>query len=114
MPYLRAHPKGFVLDVSIIPRASQTKAVGLYDLALRIRLAAPPVDGKANDELLHWLAKTLKLPLTQLQILRGDKGRRKQILLITDKPDIAAQWRVALAAQLTTARVENELNIDVD
>ena len=51
-----------LLSVSVVPNARRTEAVGLHDRALRIRLAAPPVDGKANDTLCHWVADQLGLP----------------------------------------------------
>ena len=55
-PCLRVAAGGVVLDLSVVPGAKRTELVGLHDGALRLRLAAPPVDGKANDALSAWLA----------------------------------------------------------
>jgi hypothetical protein len=51
-----------VLDLSVQPGARHTGIDGLHDGALRVRLAAPPVDGKANSQLLAWLATELRCP----------------------------------------------------
>jgi uncharacterized protein (TIGR00251 family) len=67
-----------VLNISVSPNAKRTEVVGWHDGALRIRLAAPPVDGAANEALRKWLAKALKLPQSKVELLRGASGRRKQ------------------------------------
>jgi uncharacterized protein len=86
-PCLRVEQKGkasaIVLDVSVSPNAKKTEIVGWHDGALRIRLAAPPVDGAANDALRKWLAQQLGLPQSQIELLRGASGRRKQWRLDT-------------------------------
>lgn len=70
---------GVVLDLSIVPGAKRTEVIGLHDGALRVRLAAPPVDGKANDALIAWLAKELGVPRRSVELLRGASSRRKQV-----------------------------------
>ncbi|WP_374593984.1 DUF167 domain-containing protein [Aquabacterium sp.] len=68
-----------VLDLSVAPGAKRTEAVGLHDGALRVRLAAQPVEGQANAALLRWLADELDTPRNTLELLRGDTSRRKQV-----------------------------------
>ena len=80
-PCVRETAQGVVLDLSVIPGAKRTEVVGLHDGALRLRLAAPPVDGKANEALLRWLASELGQPRRALTLLRGASGRRKQVLI---------------------------------
>jgi uncharacterized protein (TIGR00251 family) len=80
---LRAVADGVVLDLSVVPGAKRTEPVGLHDGALRLRLAAPPVDGKANDALVAWLAEELGLARRDVDLLRGSSSRRKQVLLRT-------------------------------
>ncbi|HEY0858505.1 MAG TPA: DUF167 domain-containing protein [Albitalea sp.] len=80
-PCLRATDTGVVLDVSVVPGAKRTEMVGLHGGALRVRLAAPPVDGKANDALIAWLADELSLPRRSIELLRGVASRRKQLRL---------------------------------
>ena len=89
-PCLRALGEGGVLDVSVMPNAKRTVAEGLHDGALRVRLAAPPVDGKANQCLIEWLADELGCPRRAVTLLRGQTSRRKQVLLALPVAQIAA------------------------
>jgi uncharacterized protein (TIGR00251 family) len=81
-PCLRVSLKGkqaqAILDVSVSPNAKRTELVGWHDGALRVRLAAPPVDGAANDALRRWLSQELGVPQAKVELLRGASGRRKQ------------------------------------
>lgn len=77
--FLRRERDGSVLlDVHVIPNAPTTQVVGLHDGALRVRLKAPPVDGRANEALQAWLADQLDIPRAQLALRRGATSRRKQ------------------------------------
>jgi len=62
-----------------VPRARATMVVGRHGDALKIRLAAPPVDGAANDELVRFLAEQLGVPRTAVTIAAGHTGRRKTV-----------------------------------
>jgi hypothetical protein len=96
-PCLRAADAGCVLDLSVQPNAKKTQADGLHDGALRVRLAAPPVDGKANAVLLAWLAAELRCPKRDVVLLRGDTSRRKQVQIARDASAVAAWLQAALA-----------------
>ena len=86
------------LLVAVVPNTRRTGADGLHDGCLRVRLAAPPVEGKANDRLLAWLAAELGLPRRAVRLLRGDTARRKTVEV--DAPLACLQsW---LAGVLTT------------
>jgi len=61
------------------PRASRTEIAGAHGDALRIRLAAPPVDGEANGELLRFLARKLGVARGAVSIVAGEAGRDKLI-----------------------------------
>ncbi|MBC7941700.1 MAG: DUF167 domain-containing protein [Chitinophagaceae bacterium] len=61
------------------PNAKRTAADGLHDGALRVRLCAPPVDGKANQLLIDWLAGELGLPRRAVRLVRGEVSRRKWV-----------------------------------
>lgn len=65
------------LSFHVQPLAKQTEIVGWHSDAIKIRLAAPPVDGKANDELIEFLARRLALPRAALRVVRGERSRRK-------------------------------------
>jgi uncharacterized protein (TIGR00251 family) len=68
-----------VLDIRVIPRAARTKVDGERAGAILIRLAAPPVDGAANDALVAFLAATLDLPRRRVVIVSGEKSRDKRV-----------------------------------
>ena len=72
---------GAVLTVHIQPKASTTECVGLHGDAIKIRIAAPPVDGAANGELIRFLARQLSTPLASVQIQSGASGRNKRVLV---------------------------------
>jgi len=72
---------GAVLSVYIQPKASTTECVGIHGDALKIRVAAPPVDGAANDELIRFLARQLSIPSTSVRIHSGAGGRHKHVLV---------------------------------
>lgn len=65
--------------VRVVPRASRSEVVGEHDGALRVRVAAPPVDGAANEELKRTLARALHLPLSAVGITSGHASKLKQV-----------------------------------
>ncbi len=65
--------------VHVVPRAKQTAVVGTHGDAVRIRVAAPPVDGAANAELVRFLADRLRVPRAAVTITAGVGGRRKTV-----------------------------------
>ena len=73
--------EGCVLKCWIQPRSSRSAVIGIHGDALKIALTAPPVDGKANKELIKFLAKYFKLPKGGIQIIAGDSSRSKTILV---------------------------------
>jgi uncharacterized protein (TIGR00251 family) len=68
-----------VLSVWVKPRASRTRVTGVHGDALAIQLAAPPVDGAANAELIRFLAEALEVPRRQVTLLSGDTSRGKRV-----------------------------------
>lgn len=73
------HPAACVINCWIQPRASKSSIVGIHAEALKISLAAPPVDGQANAELCKFLAKKLGLPKSGVTIAAGESSRRKTV-----------------------------------
>ena len=70
-----------VLDVRVQPRASRSEIAGLHGERLRIRLQAPPVDGKANAALLEFVAGVFAIPRARVTIEHGLTGRDKRLRL---------------------------------
>lgn len=73
--------RGLTFAVRIIARASRSEIAGEYNGALRIRIAAPPVAGAANRELIRLLAKTFKLPQNAIEIVSGAGSKSKIVCL---------------------------------
>lgn len=93
LPCLQRQKDGaVVIDVHVMPNAARNQIQGLHDGALRVRLQAPPVDGKANLALQAWLAETLGIPKSAVELLRGSTARRKQ-LRVDARHAAQAQWR---------------------
>ena len=69
----------FMLQVRVTPRASQDKIVGWEGDVLRVRVTAPPVEGRANDALLRLLARALDVPTSRLRLVRGQTQRNKVV-----------------------------------
>ena len=67
------------IDVRVIPRARRTESSGERDGAFVIRLAAPPVDGAANDALVEFLSDALNVPRRAVRIVSGERSRRKRV-----------------------------------
>lgn len=68
-----------VFTIKVVPRASKSGIVGAHDGALKIRLAAPPVDGAANEELIKTLAKYFDVNKGAVEIVSGTTAKTKQI-----------------------------------
>ena len=68
-----------IVNVRVVPRASRTEIVGQHDGALRIRIAAPPVDGAANAELIKLLAKKFGVSKSDVEIITGETSKNKRI-----------------------------------
>ena len=81
MSYLASTPDGVQLTVRVTPRSSRNRVDGPVGDALKIRLHAPPVDGKANDALLDFLAEQLGVPRRALVLQAGTQGRLKRVLV---------------------------------
>jgi len=85
-------------SVRVQPRASQNGIVGELDGALKLRLAAPPVEGAANEELIRWLAKFFSVPRAQVAIISGETARQKIVRVSSVNPAEAEQKLRAAAA----------------
>ncbi|MCG8151774.1 hypothetical protein GUY44_14875 [Pimelobacter simplex] len=78
-----------MLAVRVQPGASRTGTAGPAGPAgdeLKVRLASPPVDGRANDELVRWLAKELGVPRSAVTLVRGQRSRSKVVRVAVPQP----------------------------
>ncbi|MDO8931715.1 MAG: DUF167 family protein [Rhodocyclaceae bacterium] len=79
MTWLRQDGDGVVLTLHIQPGAKRSEVAGTHGDALKIRLAAPPVDGKANEALIAFLAKALGVPKAHVDLVAGQTSRAKRV-----------------------------------
>jgi uncharacterized protein (TIGR00251 family) len=71
-----------VLRLRIVPNARRSEVVGMHGEAIKVKVQAPAVEGKANEALLEFLSERLGLPVRQLEILSGAKSRDKLVEVI--------------------------------
>src|SRR5688572_28535328 len=76
--------------VHVVPRASRSQIVGEHDGALHVRIAAPPVDGAANEELVRTLSKAFKVPRGAIEITSGHNSKLKHVNVRGASPDALA------------------------
>ena len=77
--WLKQTPNGITLNLHCQPGAKLTKVAGLHDGCLKISLQAPALENKANELLLAWLSKQLKIPQKQIQFISGQNSRKKRV-----------------------------------
>ena len=68
-----------ILTLRIQPKASRDEVAGSHGEAIKIRITAPPVEGKANAHLIAFLAKQFRVPKSQVELLSGESGRDKVV-----------------------------------
>lgn len=93
MPAAQWQGTALLLHLQVQPGASRDEVVGLHGERLRVRITAPPVDGKANRHLVEWLATVFDVPRSQVTLLRGESGRAKTVRIDTPRvvpPEIGA------------------------
>jgi uncharacterized protein YggU (UPF0235/DUF167 family) len=79
--------------VRVVPRASRSELAGEHDGALRVRIAAAPVDNAANEELLRLLADVLALGRSSIQITAGHASKLKTVCLASVGPAVLERLR---------------------
>lgn len=78
-PWLRADGPDVILSLHIQPGAKKTEIAGRHGDALKIRLAAPPVDGKANEALIAFIAAKVGVGRTAVELASGQASRSKRV-----------------------------------
>ena len=71
--------KSLSVKVKVEPRSSKSGIIGLYGDALKVKLTSPPVDGKANEELVELLAKECGIPKSAIEIVSGQSSKNKLV-----------------------------------
>ncbi len=81
-PWLRAAGGDVVLALHVQPGAKKTEIAGEHGEALKVRLGAPPIDGKANDCLIAFLAERLGVPKARVILEAGQTSRAKRVRVV--------------------------------
>ncbi|MCD6679112.1 MAG: DUF167 domain-containing protein [Burkholderiaceae bacterium] len=91
-PWLDGEPGAWRVRIAAQPGAPRTEVVGEHDGCLKLRVAAPPLEGRANDEIARFLAERLSLPKRSVRLVSGQTGRRKRFALAAahDAPALCA------------------------
>ena len=79
MGCIRETTSGFIINVHVVPRAPRSEFAGVQGDALKLRIAAPPVDGQANAECIRFLSDKLGVRKNQVKILTGHRSKKKTI-----------------------------------
>lgn len=95
MSWLREGEGAIDLQLLVQPRASRSRVVGEHGDRLKVQVAAPPVDGAANEALIALFAELLRIPRRQLELTSGEGHRRKQLRI---RGLSAQEVRAALSA----------------
>ena len=77
--WVRRDGADWLLELHVQPGAKLTAAVGEHGGRLKLKIAAPPVDNKANAHLLTWLAAQLGVPKSAVRLVRGETSRQKTV-----------------------------------
>lgn len=84
--WLKVEQNGCVLHVQAQPGAKRSEVAGPIGDALKIRLSAPPIEGRANEELIRFLADLFGAPKRQVQVISGAGSRRKRVRITGVNP----------------------------
>lgn len=79
--WYRRNGEVLTLTLHVQPGAKSTNVAGLHGEALKIRLAAPPIEGRANDALLKFIAESFEVPLRQVELKQGGQSRHKVVAI---------------------------------
>ncbi len=82
------------LNLRVQPRAARDEIVGPHGDALKVRITAPPVEGKANSHLLRYLSQVFAVPMSRIDLLRGATGRGKWVRITQPMglPECLKDW----------------------
>jgi uncharacterized protein len=80
-PWLTRTPTGWTIAVHVQPGAKRTAVSGVHGERLKIRISAPPVDGRANTAVVAFIAEELGIPRAQVSVARGERSRDKLIAI---------------------------------
>jgi uncharacterized protein (TIGR00251 family) len=94
-PWRRVGGDGSItLELHCQPGAKRTEVVGTHGAALKVRLAAPPVEGRANEALVDFLAVSFAVPRRNVTLVRGQTGRAKTVRIVSPAARPDRDWEL--------------------
>jgi uncharacterized protein (TIGR00251 family) len=78
---IRETGEGVILSVHVIPKSKKEGLAGQHGDSIKLKVNAPPVEGAANKAVVKFLAKLFGVPKSSIEIIRGETGREKQVLI---------------------------------
>jgi len=83
--WYRRNGEVITLTLHVQPGAKHSEIVGMHGEALKIKLAAPPIEGRANEALLKFIAELFAVPLRKVELKQGGQSRHKVVAVIGSK-----------------------------
>ena len=77
----RSHAEGIIISLHVIPNAPKNEIIGIYNNHLKIKIKAPPVEGKANEEIISLFKQILNISKNKIELLSGEKSKNKSVLI---------------------------------
>ena len=93
IPWAKRVPAGWLFSIYAQPGAKRTEISGLHGDAIKVRVAAPPSEGRANDELVAFLAAALGVPRKSVTVVQDARSRRKTVSIAAPRADPASLLR---------------------
>ena len=78
---IKEEKNGISIKVTVVPNSSQSSIVGTFDGVVKIKLNSPPIEGKANKEIIAFFSKLINVPKTSIEISKGEKNKLKTLLI---------------------------------
>ncbi len=88
MPWCTRTDAGWQIAVHVQPGAKRSGIAGLHGERLKVRVAAPPVEGRANDALVAFLAESLAIPRNRVRVIKGELSREKLVAIDAPEADV--------------------------
>jgi len=77
----KENEEGVVISLFVQPNAPKSSIIGEYNQLLKIKIKSPPVEGKANDEIVRFFSEVFHIAKNKVEILSGDKSKQKRVLI---------------------------------
>ena len=101
---IREHANGSLLFVRVVPGASSAQIVGYQGDELKVRVCSPPVDGRANEEVVRVIASALEIRSREIELVAGHSARSKQLLVALATGELRRRVQLLIGTHTATER----------